>query len=83
MQMSLFQKALSKSFVLDYIKTTGLHKGTDPSGAEPPVELEVTGFSVHFIFQLFTQTCYHGIQAKIPISERFYKDSLHKQVLKQ
>lgn len=64
MQMSLFQRAVSKSFILDYIGTTGLHMGTDPSGAEPRVKLEVTGFSVHFIFQVFTQTSYHRIQAK-------------------
>lgn len=48
MQISAFQKVHSKSFTMDYIRSTGLYAGTDPSGAEPCVELEVTAFSAHF-----------------------------------
>ena len=64
MQMCLFQRALYKSFILDYIRTAGLHMGTDSSGAGPRVKSEVTGFSVRFVFQVFTRTCYHKTQAK-------------------
>lgn len=64
MQMSLFQRLISKSFILYYIRTAGLCVGAGPSGAEPHVKLEVTGSSGHLIFQVFTQTCYHRIQTK-------------------
>lgn len=48
MQISVFQKAQSKSLTMDYVRSTGLCVGTDPPGPEPRVELEVTTFSANF-----------------------------------